>query len=187
MAELHDTLPNDDGIEDQTFVFVNSFACVADSAWVQRRIYLKEPRPARSLNLSPSCSGAAITRIDDRTLVVRPAGGYLQSDGSSGSIGEPALSVRYLVRHLDRLVRSPQRPLKLGERVELTVVTIEITAMTEDNRPAEATFRFNAPLEDSSFRWLSVSWEGYAPFALPAVGETYNIPSPLGAQAALSP
>lgn len=55
-------------------------------------------------------------------------------------------------------------------------MTVEITALTSDGRPAEATFRFAKRLEDPGLRWLE--WRGgvYASFALPAVGETVTLP-----------
>ena len=45
-------------------------------------------------------------------------------------------------------------PMRLGERIELTGVTVEITAVTADGRPAEATFRFASSLDDKSLIWL---------------------------------
>lgn len=53
----------------------------------------------------------------------------------------------------------------------------EVTAITDDGRPAEAVFHFAAALEDPSLRWLQ--WENgvYVPFVLPAVGETLTLPA----------
>ena len=65
------------------------------------------------------------------------------------------------------------------ETIDLTAVTIEITELTDDGRPAEATFRFRVPLEDPSFRWLFVKDFRYVPFVVPGIGETLEVPSPL--------
>ncbi len=76
----------------------------------------------------------------------------------------------------DRTFRDDDHPLKLGERIELTGLTIEITALTEDGRPAEAAFRFATTLEDPSFRWVQWKDGVYVPFAVPAVAQTIALP-----------
>ena len=108
----------------------------------------------------PSQSAVAIHRPDARTLLIRPVDGYL------GLI-------------YDRLYRNRDYPMSLGERVELTGLTIEVTALTDDGRPAEAAFRFHIPLEDPSLLWLK--WEGgsFVSFTPPSVGETVELPAPI--------
>ncbi len=69
--------------------------------------------------------------------------------------------------------------MRLHETIDLTAVTIEITELTDDGRPAEATFRFRVPLEDPSLRWLFVKDFRYVPFIVPCIGETVEVPSPL--------
>jgi len=69
--------------------------------------------------------------------------------------------------------------MRLGEKVELAAATIEITALTPDGRPAEATFRFRVPLEDPSLRWFQCTRGDFEPFAPPAIGQTVRLPSPL--------
>jgi hypothetical protein len=44
--------------------------------------------------------------------------------------------------------------------------------MTADGRPAEATFRFDRPLEDGSLRWLAWGPLGFESFSLPDRGQT---------------
>jgi hypothetical protein len=57
----------------------------------------------------------------------------------------------------------------------LTCTTVEIRAITEDARPAEAAFCFAVELENPSFRWSQ--WEDgvYVAFTLPAVDETVTL------------
>ena len=50
-------------------------------------------------------------------------------------------------------------------------------ALTDDGRPAEAAFHFAMNLEAPLFRWLSWKDGAYAPFVLPAVGETVTLPA----------
>jgi hypothetical protein len=98
-----------------------------------------------------------IARPDVRTLVIRAKNGYLAT---------PA----------DQLCRTPEYPLALGEKIELTGLTIEVTALTDDNRPAEARFRFAVPLEDASLRWLGFRDGQFVTFQPPAVGEQIDLP-----------
>ena len=54
-------------------------------------------------------------------------------------------------------------------------MTVEITALTEDDRPAEATFRFDRPLEDPSLCWLCYRENGFEPFTPPGVGASVEL------------
>jgi len=175
------TLPDEPEFADQTAVFVNEAACIARSLMFHYRRSRSQPVPLRSLTLSPSCCAATLTRTDERTLVVRPHGGYLRPHRwvPPDEESPPPLTSRYHLQHLDHLVRSSDRPMRLGERVELTTATIEITKRTGDGRPAEATFRFNKPLEDPSLRWFVLRRGVYQPFTPPTVGQTVEVPSPL--------
>ena len=76
---------------------------------------------------------------------------------------------------LDRVFRSERRGFAVGEQVKLTGMTVTITALTADGRPAEATFRFDVPLESPSLLWLCFRGDGFEPFTPPAVGEEVEI------------
>ncbi|MCP4246339.1 MAG: hypothetical protein GY778_04750, partial [bacterium] len=145
------------------------------------RLELGLPVPRRSLSLTPSSCPATLTRIDEHTLVVRPQGGYLPPHRwwPTEAGPTPIMSNRYHLQHLDHLVRSRDNPMRLGETIELTTAVIEITALTDDGRPAEATFRFRKPLEDPSLRWFRMNRTQYIPFEPPIVGQTVTVPSPL--------
>ena len=97
-----------------------------------------------------------IRRVDERTLEIRPDGGYL----------------RFL---LDRVFRCEHRPLALGEDVKLTGMTAKVTALTSDGRPDVVTFRFDEPLESASFVWLCYRGNRFEPFELPAAGREVEI------------
>ena len=77
---------------------------------------------------------------------------------------------------LDQLYRD-NSPMTVGQRIGLIGVTVEITALTDDGRPAEAAFHFLTKLENPLFRWLQWQDDGYAPFDLPAVGQTVTLPA----------
>jgi hypothetical protein len=176
---LADTLPHDASIENQTFVYVNSATLLADIAVLYSLDYRDHPLPARTLSLNAGCAAATIARLDDRTIAVRPFGGYLAPRGTPGDAACPleAVSPAYFLRHMDLLVRGPERPMRRGETIDLSAVAIEVTELTEDGRPAEVTFRFRTPLEDPSLRWFRLTLGGYVPFQPPAVGETVRAPA----------
>ena len=113
------------------------------------------PRTVRVL--APAIPSVAIRRLDDRTLAVRPGRGYL-------------------AWVLDRVFRSERRPMALGQHVSLPGMDVEVAAMTPDGRPAEATFRFDEPLESPGFVWLCYRTGRFVPFVPPEVGGQVEIP-----------
>jgi len=169
-----ETFPNDPQIEDQTVVFVNSTSWLIDTGMIQTLGYRGRPLPVSVLNLATVGRHTALTRAADNVLVVRPEAGYLPPAGWLPEPAPPA-SIYYFLQVLDQLVRNVERPMGLGETVELSSATIEITELTADNRPAAATFRFHTALEDQSLRWLELTPDGYRPFVPPAVGETVKV------------
>ncbi|MCP4612538.1 MAG: hypothetical protein GY845_27890 [Planctomycetes bacterium] len=98
-----------------------------------------------------------IYRQDTNTLVVRPAYGFYA----------------YV---LDGLFRNKKNPFSVGDRVELTGMTIEIREITNDGQPIEAAFIFSAALEDPSLRWLQHKDGAFVPFTPPAVGQKVVLP-----------
>ena len=178
-----DTFPNDRQLERQTAVVVNA-AWGVSRVLIQSRNYDGQPLPAHILDLNSLATPATVTRLDATTLAVRPRGGYLPPPGSMVRADRPppVISLVYAVQLLDRLTRDERHPLRLHEKIELTAVTIEITELTDDGRAAEATFRFRAPLEDPSLRWLRVTRQGYVSFRPPAIGETVELPGLLSSR-----
>jgi hypothetical protein len=159
---LHDQLrpsqPMDPSIAAEDLVFVNPpeafFLMETPLIWAAEGHPM--PRHMRIL-CSSYLRPVEVYRPDARTLVVRPDAGFL-----SGLV--------------DPLFRSPDRPLSLGQRIELTGMTVEITALMPDRHPAEAAFRFSVPLEDASLRWLQWRDGRYVPFVPPAIGQHLVLP-----------
>jgi hypothetical protein len=108
--------------------------------------------------LAPADGLLRVARTDRSTLVMKPQGGFF---------GLP----------FDNVFRNPSHPLRVGDCVNLTGMTVEINTLTEDGRPSEVSFRFSVPLEDSSLRWLRWEGEGYSPFTIPAIGESVVLPA----------
>ena len=76
----------------------------------------------------------------------------------------------------DALVRGPDQPLTRGQQIELDGMTVKITEIGAEQRPTEAVFRFDVPLEDGSLRWLQWRDGRYEPFIPPPVGQSVTLP-----------
>lgn len=148
----------DESIENQDLVIVNppsTFLTLTSlPAWASEG----KPLPAHMRILASSQFGPVeVKRIDERTITVRPRGGYL-------------------VTVLDRLFRDDKQGLSVGERIELTGMTVEVTELRSNGRPAEAAFSFSVGLEDASLRWLQYEKGRYVPFHPPAIGWSVELP-----------
>lgn len=151
-------VPFDESIEDQDLVVVNPpstfLALTCLPAWASEG----KPLPRHMRILASSQFGPVeVCRIDEKTITVRPRGGYL-------------------VTILDKLFRSDQHRFSAGDRIELTGMNVEVTELTEKGLPAEAAFTFSVDLEDESLRWLHYKEGKYAPFIPPAVGQSVELP-----------
>jgi hypothetical protein len=144
------------GLEDRTVVILNAPSAVNASYFILRREVSGQSVPRHTRVLAPAIPSVKIHRLDERTLAIRPKGGYLRW-------------------FLDQVFRSERRQFALGEQVRLTGMTVTISALTADGRPAEATFRFDVPLESPSLLWLCFRGDGFEAFTPPAVGQEVEI------------
>jgi hypothetical protein len=144
--------PLDDTVREQTVILVNApsmFHVIFLPLQGQLGYW---PMPKHTRTLAPDLYPVTIRRTNDHTLVVRPDRGFLSWP-------------------IDRLFRSERHPMTVGQRVEVAGMTVEITALIPDGRPAEARFTFDAELDDPSLRWFQWDEAKFIPFPLPAVGE----------------
>ncbi|UCG58532.1 MAG: hypothetical protein JSU70_03285 [Phycisphaerales bacterium] len=150
----------DDAVRNQDLVVVNPpvafLVMTCPLTWEANNQPI--PRHMRVLT-SSLLEPVKIHRPDANTLVVRPAYGYY-------------------AWVLDALFRDKLHPFAVGDRVELTGMTVEIMEMTPDGRPAEAAFRFSVPLEDPSLRWLQYEDRDFTPFTPPDIGESVILKAP---------
>ena len=158
MASLHVLPGMDSAIERQDLVIVNHPLPGHVAHMLGGRAVDGLPVPRRIRTLAPALSAVRVFRPDPNTLVVRPESGYLTA-------------------LFDGVFRSPGHALGRGESVELAGMTVVVTDLTDDGRPAEAAFRFALPLEDPSLRWLQWADGGFRDFTPPAVGETVTLPA----------
>jgi hypothetical protein len=117
-----------------------------------------EALPAHFRWLATGESALKVARVDDHTLRLTPAGGFLSSSSQ-------------------RMFRRADRRFEPGEVVALSDVSFQVMEFTEDGRPAEVLARFEQPLESDSMQWLRWGKRAYVPFDLPAVGQVVTIPA----------
>ena len=173
------SLPADPQAVFQTTLVVNTPSYSTFGYCVLMRLLEDRPYLSRTLVLGSGGQPIEVHRPDSRTVVLRPEGGFLGHLGGRGASGELErllFDQRCVIHSLDRLYRDAT-PMAVGQRIALTGVTVEITATTDDGRPAEAAFRFAFALENPLFRWLQWDDGMYVPFTPPAVGETVTLPA----------
>ena len=142
----------------QTVVVVNSPANVLTSYLALTLATRGVPVPEHVRWLAPASSELTLTRLSERVLRVRPARGFF-------------------TQWTDRLYRSRQNPLRTGERIELSDMTVTIGSLTASGMPAEADFEFRNPLEAHGYLWLRWDGERCSPSAPPRVGESVIFPA----------
>jgi hypothetical protein len=143
-------------VEGQTVVVVDAPSAMHACFLPLRRELAGLPVPLHTRVLAPALPSVTIRREDEKTLLVRPKGGFLNVTP-------------------DLLFRSERRPLKVGQRMELTGMSAEVTELTADGRPAEARFRFSVLLEDPSLLWICYRDHHFEPFKPPMVGQQETI------------
>jgi hypothetical protein len=149
---LYVRTPLDESVANQDVIVVNAPSTAHAMYMPVMRALDGKPVPRRMRVLAPAVPSVEVRRLDDRTLAIRPADGYI---GFA----------------FDKLFRDERHPLNLGEQIQIAGMQVHITDLMEDGRPAEAQFRFDEPLEDSSFRWLQYKNGEFVPFTPPAVGK----------------
>jgi hypothetical protein len=106
------------------------------------------PEPAKVRLLSVGSVALRARRLDPHTLELTYENGLLQS--------VPLW-----------LYRDGAHPMKAGETVRLDGLSIVVTRVTADGRPAVATFAFEEPLDSPKLRWVVWHDDHYIPFSPP--------------------
>ena len=121
-----------------------------------------KPSPARFRALSYGPEQVTVERTADRTIILTYAGGAMH---------EPAVTKQAL-----DLYRSSKRPMRVGQKVQLEGLVIEVLELTADGRPLRVRFDFEAPLDADRYRFYHWVDNQFRPLELPAVGETKTLP-----------
>ncbi|HEX6244298.1 MAG TPA: hypothetical protein VFZ61_25450, partial [Polyangiales bacterium] len=151
------SIPHGPQAKQQTVVLINPPVDVF-------AIYFSVYRASRQLELpghlrwlATGESELEVARVDEHSLKLRPALGYLATA-------------------TQLMFRRPDRPITSDQIIRLDGVSYQVTEQTSDGRPAELLVRFDRPLESPEFRWLQWGKHEYVPFTLPAVGQRVVLP-----------
>lgn len=153
-----DAIPNVADLSQRSLIIVNPPVVDLASYIMLVRATRGQTVPGRVRWFSSATSDIEMTRTSERSLLVRPSQGFLWDWG-------------------DRVFRGARYPMKLGEKVELTDMTVTITALRAEGNPAAAEFTFREPLESASYLWMRWDQRRCKTFALPRVGETITLPA----------
>jgi hypothetical protein len=66
--------------------------------------------------------------------------------------------------------RSAASPFSVGEEAHLEPMTARVEGVDRVGRATRISFRFDAPLEDPSLRWVAWDGNGFAPYRPPPIG-----------------
>jgi hypothetical protein len=157
LERAEESVPNSAEIERETFVYVNPPGDPLASYIPIMRADAGGHLPRAHRWLASGTSEITLERLDEHTLRVRPERGFMHSAS-------------------EQMLRSPRRPLQVGDVVQIQGFSAHITALMPDGRPAEAVVRFDTALEHPSLRWFHWEGAGYKPFRLPAIGERVVLP-----------
>jgi hypothetical protein len=158
LGRAHQSVPADAAVTSRSVVLVNPPIDPFVGYFLAYRTAASEPRPKHLRWFATGVTALWINRVDETTLRIRPRAGFLSS-------------------FTQMMLRSSNRPIGLGQRIALSDVTIEVSALTADGRPSEILVRFAVPLEHPSLQWLQWGKHDYVPFRVPRVGETTVVPA----------
>jgi hypothetical protein len=113
-------------------------------------------RPKHLRWLATGASQLTIQRMDEKTLRVQPADGFLSLAS-------------------ERMQRNPRNIMNVGHTVAYPDLEIKVNRLTDDKRPAEILATFLHPLEDERLEFLRWSPNGFVPFELPPIGQTVKL------------
>lgn len=157
LMRANDSLPPSAALRGRTIVAVNPASDLFAG-------YVTIYRGARGEPLGPmrwlatGGSAVTVTRLDARSLRVRPEHGFVDRVG-------------------EQLLRSPSDAIPRGTEVRLSGLTIEVTEEEPDGRPAEVRASFDRVLEDPSFYWCVWQQGRYVPWSPPPVGKSIVLPA----------
>jgi hypothetical protein len=157
MARLDKSMPATQGVEETNVVIVSAPVDVFAVSIPIRRSSKREPVPRSVLLLRGGLASADIFRVDSHTIIVTTPEGLVEQPWSM------------MFRNVDT------HPFRVGETVRLDAVEITVLSVTPRGNPIETRFRFDQPLEKVA-EWRIWDGDRFAPFALPQVGDSAQIP-----------
>jgi hypothetical protein len=158
LIRANQSVPSDASVTTKSVVLVNPPLDPFAGYFLMYRTVAGEARPKHLRWFTTGVTDVRIERVDERTLRIRPGAGFLSSTSQM-------------------MLRSLAQPARLGERITLSGMTIDVSDVGPDGRPLEIVVRFAEKLEHPSLEWLKWGEHGYVPFQLPEVGETVVLPA----------
>jgi hypothetical protein len=153
-----ESVPHGPAMRDKTVVLLNPpidvFATYLPPSWLTRGSSV----PGSFRWFASGESALHLTRVDANSLQVTPEGGFLATSSQ-------------------RMFRRSERPMQVGQRVQLSDMSAEVSALTPDGRPASALVRFDRPLDSDNFVWMLWDVKAYRQVTLPEVGESMDVPA----------
>ncbi len=144
-------------LDDGLVVLVNPPSMVFVSYMVILRASEGHPLPPTRL-LATGTGDVAVTRVDERTVRVRPDGGFI-----------PSVS--------ERMLRRADRTFVRGQRIHVDGLDVDVTEVTADGRPAEILARFDRPLDDPRLHWAAWHDHAFHEWTPPPVGARVVLPA----------
>lgn len=151
------SLPTDDVIRKRTVIVLNAPVDLLVMYLQVAREARGVPRPAHFHWLATASSELRIERVDDHTLRVQPARGFL--------LTAP-----------ERHYRADPSALRPGAEIALSQMTVRVLAQTPDGRPAAADFRFAEPLDSNRYLFVRFEDGRFVPAAPPPAGHALTFP-----------
>lgn len=163
--KLSDHLPDEPGLRDQTLVVLHAADFWSAGLTPVVRRSRGQAAPARVRVLAAGFEGLSVHRP---ALPPPDCPHALELTRPEGLFTDP----------MERLFYGDHRDRPVGSRLVLGDMTVVLMARrADDGRPTQARFCFAKPLGDASWRWVAWSGGGYAPYSVPAPGETEARPA----------
>jgi len=143
--------------------------------------FANEPMPQQTRLLAPGFKPLEITRTGEKTLLLKAKTGNVLSTDTTRKELKPNFA--YFYYHFNRLFRPVDMPFKVGEKTELSDMSIEIINVDHNGQPTEVSFEFSASLDDPALCWLQWHWQKrgtgyYSTFEIPPIGQTTTTQGP---------
>lgn len=182
--EMNDRLADfgsDPALVEQHLYVINPPGTLFYIYGMHQRLFTNAPFPASINYLSSGYTPVHIERVDARTIIVTPEGGYSPRPGPTinNKTGEVThISEENVSRVLDAIFYNPLDPMQVGQMVALSEVTVKVTKMTGDGQIAQAAFTFAQQLGDNRYVWLLWNEDTltYERVQMPSVGEARVYP-----------
>ena len=153
------SIPDSPEVADKTVVLLNPPSDEFGIYMSHHRVVRGGVMPEHIRWIANGDTDLLLSRVDASSLRVRPTQGFLPP----GSLWT---------------LRTPKYKSHVGDSVSLEGTRFTVTEVTSDGRPAEVLVKFDRSLDSDELLWMR--WnnrDGFAPFAVPAIGHSMLVPA----------